>query len=408
MKILKTRFRKGAASFYIVAFSTLILMIIATSFAAVIISEVERTSNDDLAQSAYDSALAGVEDAKLAYYNYQNCLDDRSAANCEAIIAAMEGESNCDMLQDMLGRDSMQVIEVDTNNVGGVDNNMQQYYTCVIINDTPPDYSGQLNSANMIKVVKAEFDGVPADSIDHIKISWYSDKTKQLRYNNADGFWSLTSKLAAAPPTISVTLIQTGSEFSLEDFTMTQGNQTNRGTLYLVPKQGSESNKIGAEEFLKSNDKTANKTPYEVGCNNDGVFACSAEIKLPKPIGGTRNDDTFMFVVGLPYGTPDTDFVMEFFCEDGNLCYTREEGVSEEIVTNQVSLKGVQVEVDSTGRANDLYRRVITRLEDTDDWSLSIMGPLELLGGSSDGGSGLDKTEAVPCEANFTSSPNCR
>ena len=65
------KFKKGAASFYIVAISTLILVIIAASFAAVIISELTRTSNDDLAQSAYDAALAGVEDAKLAYYNYQ-------------------------------------------------------------------------------------------------------------------------------------------------------------------------------------------------------------------------------------------------------------------------------------------------------------------------------------------------
>ena len=62
----KIKNKKGAASFYIVAFSTLIMVIIAASFAAIIISEVTRTSNDDLAQSAYDSALAGVEDAKLA------------------------------------------------------------------------------------------------------------------------------------------------------------------------------------------------------------------------------------------------------------------------------------------------------------------------------------------------------
>ena len=59
------KFKKGAASFYIVAISTLILVIIAASFAAVIISEMARTSNDDLAQSAYDSALAGVEDGSI-------------------------------------------------------------------------------------------------------------------------------------------------------------------------------------------------------------------------------------------------------------------------------------------------------------------------------------------------------
>ncbi len=76
LKIRKSashRFKRGVASFYIVAISTLILVIIGASFAAVIISAVTRTSNDDLSQSAYDAALAGLEDAKLVLYDYQQC-----------------------------------------------------------------------------------------------------------------------------------------------------------------------------------------------------------------------------------------------------------------------------------------------------------------------------------------------
>ena len=94
---IKKKFRKGATSFYIVAFSTLILLIVATSFAAIIISEIERTSNDDLSQSAYDSALAGVEDAKLAFYNYQKCADsaeqlptNEGAISCGEIVWYMK------------------------------------------------------------------------------------------------------------------------------------------------------------------------------------------------------------------------------------------------------------------------------------------------------------------------------
>ena len=75
--IKKSKFKKGAASFYIVAFSTLIMVILATSFATVVMSETTRTSNDDLSQSAYDSALAGVEDAKVAFFNYQNCIKNK-------------------------------------------------------------------------------------------------------------------------------------------------------------------------------------------------------------------------------------------------------------------------------------------------------------------------------------------
>ena len=95
----KQGFKSGAASFYIVAFSALILTIVAIGFAVVIVSELTRSSNDDLSQSAFDSALAGVEDAKLAFYNYQTCIERGATAtvpnnddslSCGEIIYYME------------------------------------------------------------------------------------------------------------------------------------------------------------------------------------------------------------------------------------------------------------------------------------------------------------------------------
>ena len=171
------KFRKGAASFYIVAFSTLILMIVAASFAAVIISEVTRTSNDDLSQSAYDSALAGVEDAKLAYYSYENCRGENGAfpaaaepnddeiITCAELVWYMENP-DCNMVGNMLGRTGG-VVAVEEVNTGS--NNMQQYYTCVEVRDSLKDYRGTLSASNMIKVMMAKFDDddvtTPVDKI---------------------------------------------------------------------------------------------------------------------------------------------------------------------------------------------------------------------------------------------------
>ena len=113
--IHRYKFKKGAASFYIVAFATLILMIIAVSFASIIISEMNRTSKDDLAQSAYDSALAGVEDAKLAFSNYKKCIANGATAkepvsdaplDCSAIVWYME-HPDCGMVGKILGRDEV-------------------------------------------------------------------------------------------------------------------------------------------------------------------------------------------------------------------------------------------------------------------------------------------------------------
>ena len=435
------KFRKGAASFYIVAISTLILLIVAMSFAAVIISEVTRTSNDDLSQSAYDSALAGVEDAKLAFYNYQNCkANSDSSPDCAQIIQVIEEGESCDMVANALGRS----VEADLGVVveEGASNNMAQAYTCVKFTDVLTDYRSTLSASNMIKVMRAKFDnGVKASSIKRVRVSWYKSVDQVFNYNNFDGsgpkvvFPGMTTTPLATPPTISVTGLQTANEFALSDFDVTRGNATDKWMTYLVPMDNQDDasksvsgnyygttynngvNLIGKNALLKSNDKTKENLPYGVFCDEKAgsEFACSAEFELPDAYGGARSDETFIFVVGLPYGGPPTDFAIEFFCGNGEVCGSDSEKASDG--GSRVALKGVQLQVDSTGRANDLFRRIETRLEDSNDFALSLMGPLELFGDNNDeldddgkkDESALKKDYAVTCEYNFNpvANPNC-
>lgn len=416
--------RDGAASFYVVAFSTLILMIIATSFAAIIISEVTRTMNDDLAQSAYDSAMAGIEDAKLAYHNYRNCLEQQLdngtvTSQCADILEIVEGEQDCDMVAKVLGRVSSDG-GVDIKELG-VGNNMQQAYTCVTMTDVVPDYGSTLSSSNAMRVFKAKFDGdIKANDIERVRISWFSaqDALKGKSFSNVDGgkvvfpiISGLGSKPAAAPPTISLAMIQTSDEYDLSDFDVTKNGETNRAVAFLVPTANqingndennhivAKDNVITKDQFAASNDKLARKVPFTVVCNG-AEFACSAEIELPKPIGGTRNDDTFIFAVGLPYGKPDTEISLQFFGGGTASQECGDASSEEECDTDEpIKLKGVQIAVDSTGRANDLFRRVQVRLDNKQDFSLSIMGPLELLSDGS--GESLAKDYKVICEYNF-------
>ena len=436
----KPKFKKGAASFYIVAFSTLILLIVATSFAAVIISEITRTSNDDLSQSAYDSSMAGIEDAKLAFFNYQNCLNDGSGENCALLKEYMHStaeEQDCDMIARILGKigegeEGKEVIVEEANNAS---NNMQQAYTCVKMQTLLRDYRSTLSSTVQTKVVKAKFnEPVTAKDVNRVRISWYETAVGNYRYSNIknDGkvvFPNVGSSGAAVPPTISLALVQTAETFNLSDFDMTIGDRTDRGMVYLVPTtdpelakktvennhyggwNGSE-NRIVANAMLKSNDKTATNLPYTVYCDQDSTaeFVCSAVVELPEPVGGARSDETFMIVMSLPYGKPSTDFALEFLCRDGVTCgkeIVNEEGETTIIDQDQAYLDGVQVEVDSTGRANDLYRRLRVRLESEANSSfLSMMGPLELLGDNSSGSELLRKTDVVTCEYNF-GGPTC-
>ncbi len=445
MKSKGYRFKKGAASFYMVAFSTLILLVVATSFAAIIISEVTRTANDDLAQSAYDSALAGVEDAKLAFYSYQKCLEQGATLEetpngdetltCGEIVYYMNNP-DCDMVANILGRYGNNPSgsgEVMIEESVGSGNNMSQAYTCVKIEKELSDYRTTLSSANQMKAVKVKFADVSANDISSVRVSWFTNQdkmTSDLKYSNFNVgnqsgnvvFGSLNDENGASvPPTISLAMIQTGPDFALDDFEKTVGDQTNRGMVYLVPANEDDLNEmsgqsedyelvgydgIDVEGFKKSNDKTARNLPYVVGCNPESAadFVCSVEIALPKPIGEERNNDTFVFVVGLPYGTPSTDVSLEFMCADGAKCgaqtITNDDGSEQVDYTGVATLDGVQISIDSTGRANDMYRRVEARLEGSTGSSLSLMGPLELLGtgGSGGGESLLEKNLSVTSE----------
>ena len=70
--------RKGAASIYIVIFTTTLLGIIALSFVRIMLAESLRTTNYSLSQSAYNSALAGIEDAKIILLRNQSCVNKGS------------------------------------------------------------------------------------------------------------------------------------------------------------------------------------------------------------------------------------------------------------------------------------------------------------------------------------------
>lgn len=472
MKKLK-RFKRGATSFYIVAFSTLILVIIAASFATVMISEVTRSSNDDLSQSAYDAALAGVEDAKLAYANYQRCMstnksyitnpptstDGSDSVNCQNIVYWMN-HGDCDMVAKMLGRGhegEQGVFITETTGNSGI--SMQQYYTCVKMATILDDYRANLTMDNNARVVKVQFaNSKTAKDVASVKLSWYMiNETETTNFSNlqtlANGapsrvaFYPADERRPATPPSIVMQLIQTADQFSLGGSRSTpdassyssmgdrginvsemglngisQGEATDRATMFFTPAGcnggGCDDNMVkefasktvsgnykgvydatrgsDGENYLRKADVAATNNqygtnePFAVYCNEKSAdFACSVRVQLPDPVtgggdnAGGRNDDTFMFLVTLPYGEPDTDFSLQFYDNAGNV----------------LQIADTQVTIDSTGRANDLYRRVETRLEPTDTAFPYIYYVMELFGDGAE--PTLKKNMIVKCENNF-------
>ena len=407
-------FKKGAESYYIVAFSTLILVVIATSFATVIVSEISRTENDDLSQSAYDSALAGVEDAKVAFSNYRRCkeagfgpeepLNGSYISSCKGIVWVMENmpeNLKCYMTAYILnklpyGSENEVAVGGEIVTGSGGQTTTNQAYTCVQINTKLNDYRATLSNNKMVQTIRAQVGTGATNDVQKLRISWYSVRNDvTLKYANFARdkvvFPKFTASTIAVPPTIELQIVQTAPNFTLAQFddAVVNGSnsQTNRATLYLTPtssqKTGEMNTYIGAynptlrtnlitpDQVAKTNNRTAANKPFAVYCDagTSEDFYCSAEVELPGAIGAsasTRSNSTFMLSVALPYQQPDTDFSIEMICADGSTCANTSSASNNVTGGKVASISNTQIAIDSTGRANDLYRRVETRLETSD------------------------------------------
>ena len=399
--------RKGAASFYIVAFSTLILVVIATSFAMVIMSEMTRTMNDDLAQSAYDSALAGVEDAKVAFANYQRCAEANfSGTECQRIKGIMDNP-DCEMVKKMLYTDKKYNEPIDGEQTlggietvaGGKTTTTNQAYTCAKIITNLTDYRSSLGTktGKYVQTIRAGVADGESNNVSKIRFSWYSiKKDNPVAWNSVDnngkGIFKTTSEISN-PPTIEMQIVQTAESFNLSQFDEAKINgdssQTNRATLYLTPRPANGTTTISREKVAKTNDHSIMKEPFEVNCNENGEFYCSVDIELPMAIGGNtdaaRANDTFLISVSIPYRDPDTDFELTLMCDNGVNCGGKRASEINGGSDDVIAIKNTQVAIEATGRANDLVRRVETRLETSDtSFGMGTQSPyyaLEILGG---------------------------
>jgi hypothetical protein len=147
--------------------------------------------------------------------------------------------------------------------------------------------------------------------------------------------------------------------FTLESFDATSGSDSNANTVFLYPSSGSAAPEISftARDQRKTSptgdpsaaDRT--DTPMPVTCRTaltSGGYSCSATLALPQPIGGTAADRTAFMRLTALYNTTHYQVVLH----NGT-----------DATAGLVNFNGVQPEIDSTGRANDLFRRVVSRVE---------------------------------------------
>ena len=431
---MKQKFKKGAASMYVVVIAALLFGVITVSFIRIIVANQIRSTNNELSQSAYDSALAGVEDAKTALIKYYQCLSSGQPVPTSASEAEMSDtdgckhvlyyvdnalantlnipndSENCRTIEKALQRldesdlsdDDAREVEIEQTVSSG--SNTKQAYTCVTVNDKLDDYRATLSSGLTTRVIPLKYVGDAA--VTGIRIAWYSSENgTSYAYGSDNAANYRFNENYSTPPVISAQLIQTASTFNLDSFTSkTDNSHTNRGTLFLTPRDvgaNPTTTHFAKDAFPESNDHDKVNNPSMVNCKHssgdsspDEEFACATTIELPDPVdtdAAGRNKETFFLVVSLPYGNPSTDFSIQL-CTDDTLGGDGIRGTCE----TTVQFDGVQTSVDATGRANDMFSRVEARIELSDIYFPYAEFALQLSG---DGSGVLNK--------NFYVTKNC-
>lgn len=426
--------KQGAASIYMVVVCALLFSVITAGFVVLMVNENSKSGENDLSQSAYQSSLAGIEDTKTAIQKYYSCIGKTDAdAECANVVSSMNNlmasavcEGSIENLGKILYGNSFNydgtngmLIQENINN----GENIVQAYTCVNMNLNPTDYLATLTQSSPQRLIPLNTKGRNND-VKYVKISWYSTSNlgqsttqfSNINSNNQPIFKSANNDGIGIPPVLVAQFYQTQDGFSIDslDSSTEEGSRNrfnNRGTLWLIPSDSSsnptgsdgdffsdyyesygiDNNKLKNNAFVKSNNHSDNviHDGFPVRCakkdetSDTNGYLCSVYIGIPEinMSGATVNRSgqygTFLLSLSLPYQQPDTDIKVEMYASTSG---------------DPIAYDQVQVIIDSTGRANDVYSRTESRVEFYDS---SFPFPDYAMTLGSDGGTSLQKTFSV-------------
>ncbi|MBP9667752.1 hypothetical protein KBD87_03015 [Candidatus Saccharibacteria bacterium] len=330
--------QKGAVSLFIVIFTSLLVTVVATSFIQIMLKNQQQASNADLSQRAYDSALAGVEDAKRALVRMKEC--DKNGDPCGAQIRNALNTHTCTSLE-ATGMVDFQSSEVAV----GTDPNQNQAYTCVEVELDTKYVEGNLEQDGSSSVTRL----ASKDVFNKVRISWFSaadvgDATSSPVYYDQTGLQGLPPKSSwpdTSPPIMRSQLLEFSPGVSLD--TRASWDRT----LFLYPFKRIAA---GTSSFNFSQDArggSAQNDPKPTVCEESftatptnpsgSLYLCSATIVLPSDARQKYLQLTALY----------------------NHAHYRVELLKD---SHNVLFDSVQPMIDSTGRASDQFRRVRARV----------------------------------------------
>lgn len=361
--------QSGVAAIFVVIFFALLIGIITLSFATIANQDQQRSTNNDLAQSAYDSSQAGIEDGRRLLAAYYKCLQEGKVCNnnVDAAAATLSAETkqkyesifNKDDCSAIAVAEDKGLINIDGNISGNVvsvesgsGGDLQQAYTCVNIKTKTPDYqtSLQANQSRLIPLSALSSDGNSSAYPDKATLSWFmkrdSGSGDEFKYDYTKPTTPNPLTLPASnwgdntPSLIRVQIIPVASSVNVSPAAVNDGSRT----IFLYPKDGGSTSSVDINSDTIRRVSKINTPVLANGCvvSKDATaygFACKADLT-----GFLADGSTKYYLRVTPLYNKSTVNI------------TLHSGGTSLLFDN------VQPTIDSTGRANDLYRRSFTRM----------------------------------------------
>lgn len=343
--------QSGAVSLFAVIFGAMLLTIVTIGFMRLMIMDQRQSSNNDLSQSAYDAALAGVEDAKRVVRAAQT-------GNIQA-AGVLSGPINCNMVaaSGVVGGSASGDTIIQTGT--GAGKRFDQAYTCVKITMKSQDF--------IYKSIEDKSQLIPlraTSSFNKISIEWYrrDDESNLGSANAVNTEISTTGELPArnswhsnTPQLMRAQLINPGPTFNLSTLDTTGVTSFFRPNVLRSDVAGQD----GTEVSSKTSDRPRatdgnehNNGTNIVSCSKtfkfSGEYSCKAVIDVDEIAAGSET--AFLRLTSIYKGGSVKVSLQK---TDGTI----------------VNFDGVQPIVDSTGRASNLFRRVEARLQIGDDFA---------------------------------------
>ena len=355
--------QSGLVSIIVVMFIAILLMVVSTGFIRIMVQEESRASNNNLSRTAYESAVAGVEDGKRAIMACQR--GGSASAACNAIAA-----KRCSTIQDAGIISSISNTAITIKSGTNLQYISGQAYTCVLIDSQTSDvvYSLKEGSSRVVPLRVNKDTSI-------IRLQWMMKNDKVSTISSADGGDTLPKRVewpADAPALLRIQAV-------VPENTTVNGQQSFDSsivsTAFLRPSgiraprnllDSTAFNAVAPQSVRaagSATNATAGVSPITCSAEafDNHQYACSAYVALPRNLVA-GNPMAFLRITSI-YN--DTDIRLSF----------------DNIGDGTIKFDGVQPKVDSTGRAGDVYRRVSSRISSSSninypEYAVDITGSL--------------------------------